>query len=165
MTRFHVKVCGLHLRSWGYWRTWQTLWGLSWEHESQVRVDGELLEEIEVENWLRQGCTMAPSLFNLYACVVAERWLERVSTVEGVGTYLLYKYDQKLFRRNTRGPSSSTLYECEFADNMGSTSYHPCGSQRSNQSIYLWQIALAWQWTSRRPNLWVVGSGIEDEDL
>ena len=67
--------------------------------KARIRVDGELLEEIEVENGLHQGCTMAPSLFNLYACVVAERWLDRVSDIEGVGTYLLYKYDLKLFRR------------------------------------------------------------------
>ena len=65
-------------------------------HESmkaRIRVDGE---EIEVENELRQGCTMAPSLFNLYACLVAERWLDGVTGVEGVGTYLLYKYETEI---------------------------------------------------------------------
>ena len=45
--------------------------------KARVRLDGELLEEIEVTNGLRQGCTMAPSLFNLYACAVADRWTER----------------------------------------------------------------------------------------
>ena len=86
--------------------------------KASIRVDGELLEETEIENGLRQRCTMARSLFNLYACVVAERWLHRNSDVEGIGTYLLYKYDQTLFRRNTRGASNSTLYECEFADDV-----------------------------------------------
>ena len=42
--------------------------------EARIRVDGELLEKIEVNNGLRQGCTMAPTLFNLYAGVVAEKW-------------------------------------------------------------------------------------------
>ena len=60
---------------------------------ARVRVDGELLDEIEVNNGLRQGCTMAPILFNLYACVVAERWLDRVQNEEGVGTRMLYKLD------------------------------------------------------------------------
>ena len=29
-------------------------------------------EDVEVDNGLRQGCSMAPTLFNLYACVVVE---------------------------------------------------------------------------------------------
>ena len=49
-------------------------------------MEGELLEEIEVDNGLRQGCTMVPTLFNLYACVVTESWLCRMRDVEGVGT-------------------------------------------------------------------------------
>ena len=39
--------------------------------KARVCIDGELLEEeISVDNGLRQGCTLAPTLFNLYACVV-----------------------------------------------------------------------------------------------
>ena len=53
-------------------------------------MDGELLEEIEVNNGLRQGCTMAPTLFNFYASVVAERWKEAVHDEEDVGTCMLY---------------------------------------------------------------------------
>ena len=41
--------------------------------EARIRVDGEILEEIEVNNGLRQGCTMALTLFNLYASVVSEK--------------------------------------------------------------------------------------------
>ena len=66
--------------------------------KARVRVDRELLEEIEVENGLHQGCTTAPSLFNLYACVVAERWLDRVSDVKGVGT-LVYIQSAILYVR------------------------------------------------------------------
>ena len=55
---------------------------------AKFRVDGEMLREIEVENGLRQGCTMARVLFNLCACVVTDRWLEGVYDVEGVGTCL-----------------------------------------------------------------------------
>ena len=68
----------------------------------RINVEGELLEEIEVENGLRQGCTMAPTLFHLYACVVAESWLCRMHDVEGVGTYLPYKPDQRLFSDTPR---------------------------------------------------------------
>ena len=55
-----------------------------------MKVDSELSKEICVSNGLRQGCTMAPTLFNLYSCVVAERWLDRVKEEEGVGTVLMY---------------------------------------------------------------------------
>ena len=86
--------------------------------EARVRVGGELLDEIEVRNGLRQGCTMATTLFNLYACVVAERWLERVKDVEGVGTCIYYKLDQQLFRKSTRGAEQECLTECQFTDDV-----------------------------------------------
>ena len=72
--------------------------------QTKVRIDGQLLDEIEVNNGLRQGCTMAPSLFNLYACVVAQRWMELVDGEgEGeMGTRLLYKLDKQLFQRYTQ---------------------------------------------------------------
>ena len=39
------------------------------------RLEGTSLEEITMENRLRQGCCMAPVLFNLYTCLVVERCL------------------------------------------------------------------------------------------
>ena len=61
---------------------------------------------------------MAPTLFNLYAHVVAESWLCRMRDVEGVGTYLLYKLDQRLFRRFTKNASEDILYKYEFGDDV-----------------------------------------------
>ena len=43
---------------------------------AQIRVNGKLLEDIDVDYSLRQGCPRAPTLFNLYACLVAQRWNE-----------------------------------------------------------------------------------------
>ena len=85
--------------------------------KARICVEGELLEEIEVENGLRQGCTMPPTLFNLCACVVAECWLCMMHNVEGVGT-LLYKPDQRLFRWYTKNACEDTLHKCEFADDV-----------------------------------------------
>ena len=68
---------------------------------ARIRVDGKLLGEIEMNSGLRQGCTMAPTLFNLYAEVVAEKWAEAVQSVEGVGVELLYMLGQQLFRRSS----------------------------------------------------------------
>ena len=46
--------------------------------EVRIRLDGALLEEFSVENRLRQGCCMAPVLFNLYTYLVIECWQARV---------------------------------------------------------------------------------------
>jgi hypothetical protein len=86
--------------------------------EAKIRVDGEFLEEVEVNNGLRQGCTMAPTLFNLYAGVVAERWMEEVQDIDDVGVELLYKLDQQLFRRSTKDAREVKVNKGEFADDV-----------------------------------------------
>ena len=74
------------------------------------------LEKIQVNNGLRQGCTMASTLFNIYASVVAERWTEAVQGIEEAGIELHYKLDQQLFRRSTRGTSKVRALKVEFAN-------------------------------------------------
>ena len=63
---------------------------------AKIRLDGTILEGINVRNGLRQGCYMAPVLFNLYTCLVVERWLSKLEGSEGVGIIAHYKYDQRL---------------------------------------------------------------------
>ena len=75
-----------------------------------------VLEEISVQNGLRQGCCMAPVLFNLYTCLVVERWLAKLEGVDGTVITVHYKYDQRLFRRYTRNAMLRWLIECLFAD-------------------------------------------------
>ena len=74
--------------------------------KAKICLGGELLEEIDVENGLRQGCCMAPVLFNLYT----------TETVDGVRVTLNYKLDKKLFRRYTRNASKQNVPECLFAN-------------------------------------------------
>ena len=84
--------------------------------EAQIRLDNTLLEEIEVNNGLRQGCYMAPAYFNLYSCLVVERWVARMEGVERAGVYLRYKNDGKIFRRYARNAQEIKITECQFAD-------------------------------------------------
>ena len=73
----------------------------SFHHRMQANIclDGSVSEQLEVINGLRQGCGVAPVLFNLFSYVVIERWRARLEEVEGVGFDLHLKYDEKLFRR------------------------------------------------------------------
>ena len=41
---------------------------------ARVRLSGRLTEDIYVNNGLRQGCTLAPTLFNLYFAAVMSSW-------------------------------------------------------------------------------------------
>ena len=61
---------------------------------------------------------MAPTLFNLYVCVVGERWLSRVAEMEDVRSYLRHQFDQQLFRTYTRNASEDTIKECQVAVNV-----------------------------------------------
>ena len=66
--------------------------------QAQIRLSDTMLDPIDINNGLRQGCTMAPVLFNLYSCAMIERWYERVRDLEGSGIYLRCKLDQRLLR-------------------------------------------------------------------
>ncbi len=117
MTQSHEKLFGRHFRSLGIPDGTITLIQSFHEHmKAKIRANGELLEDIDVGKGLRQGYSMAPTLFNLYACLVAERWKELVAGIEGVGIVWRYKLDQKLFRRYTRNACETQLMECQFAD-------------------------------------------------
>ena len=67
--------------------------------EAKIRLDGELLQDINVENGLRQGCCMAPILFNLYTTLVIEHWQDQMADSEEVGVTVQYKQDKKLWPR------------------------------------------------------------------
>ena len=60
----------------------------SFHHRMQAKIclDGSVSERFEVSNRLRQGCCMAPVLFNLFSCLVIERWRARLEEVEGVAS-------------------------------------------------------------------------------
>ena len=83
---------------------------------AKIWLDGTATEGIKVQNGLRQGCCMAPVLFNLYTCLVIERWLSKVEGNEGVGIIAHYKYNQKLLQRYIKNASVHWVTECLFAD-------------------------------------------------
>ena len=132
--------------------------------KASIRINGELLEEIDVGNGLRQVCTMAPVLFNLFACLVLERWSSRIAGVEGVGTCLLHKFDRKLFRRSTRNTLESQMTECQFADDAALLATTRAGAEQAMLSYIDVAGALGLCINLQKTKLMVVGHNIMDEE-
>ena len=65
--------------------------------KARVRADSELLEEIKVTNCLRYGYTLASTVFNIYASVAVEYWLDSIKTIDNVGTLIIIRQDTLLF--------------------------------------------------------------------
>ena len=61
--------------------------------EAKVRVRDTVTDEFEVRNGLWQGCTMAPTLFNLYFNAMVSVWHEQC---DEDGIPVLYKHGRKL---------------------------------------------------------------------
>ena len=132
--------------------------------EASICIDVELLDRIEVKNGLKQECTLAPTLFNLYACVVIERWLEKVREVEGVGTKVLCKFHPQLFRRSTRGANHRLATECQFADDVALLAYSREAAEGDirtyQQTVKAFDLTLS----TTKMKFIVVGHGMTEEE-
>ena len=132
--------------------------------EAKIRLDQKLLEEIEVNNGLRQGCTLAPTLFNLYACAVQETWWNKINNIQGVGAHILYKLDKQLFRRYTKGAKEKYITEGQFADDVALLTVTREAAERA---IGLYQsVAKSFGLTVsiNKTKFMVIGSNITHED-
>ena len=70
--------------------------------KARMRTKGDLLGTLDVENGLRQGCTLALTLFNIYTCLVAERWYVRVPEIDVIGVRVKYKFDRNYLEGTLR---------------------------------------------------------------
>ena len=132
---------------------------------AQIRLNGELLEGIGVNIGLRQGCTIAPTLFNLYSCAVTERWLSRVQHVEGVGTTMLYKLVQQLFRRSTSGAEEYDIGECQFADDVALLATSRAGAEEAIGAYHSTATAFGLTVSFSKIKFLVAGHGVTEEDM
>ena len=80
---------------------------------AEVNVGGQVTPEFEVCNGLRQGCVIAPTLFNLYFALVMEQWRTKCKEF---GVDVLYKCGGKLVGERTRRPYNVRVMGLMFAD-------------------------------------------------
>ena len=75
--------------------------------EAGVRVGSTVTDNFEVQNGLRQGCKMAPVLFNVYFNAKVARWCNQTGEAD---VPILYHHGRKLVRDRT---AKSRLCTCD----------------------------------------------------
>ena len=81
--------------------------------EAEVTISSFTSLSFSVTNVLRQGCTIAPTLFALYLNRVIECWWGHCKSR---GVKVFYKYGGKLVGKRTRKPMNFEITELLFAD-------------------------------------------------
>ena len=69
-----------------------------------------------MDNGLRQGCTIAPVLFNLFMCAVMERWHRLIDGDGDIGLRILQYRQDTLFPTRLKPTLTIQATECQFAD-------------------------------------------------
>ncbi len=83
------------------------------EMKAEVLVDGQTTPEIDVTNGLRQGYSIAPTLFNLYFNAVIMCWRDHCPSL---GVDILYKCCGKFIGERTWRLSVDKVTELLFTD-------------------------------------------------
>ena len=130
--------------------------------QAEVTVDGQVAPKFEVCNGLRQGCVIAPTLFNLYFGLVIEQWRTKCSEI---GVDVHYKCGGRLVGQRTRRPSKVRVTELLFADDAAAV-----GTSRESMeyaAVELEKIVRAWGLTLSvgKTKLVVAGAPSSVEDL
>ena len=104
---------------------------------ARIRVSGTLTDSISVSNGLRQGCTLAPTLFNIYFSAVVSHWCSQ-SSVPGVE--ILYRLGRKLVGDRTAKSrlNSVSVTESQFADDAAL--YTTSRQNMEIMSTSLWHV-------------------------
>ena len=88
---------------------------LHYDTQVKVRVNGKCSEPFSVNNGVKQGCVLAPMLFNIFIDFVLRKINERL----GVTVSIMYRKDGKLVRSRTKklhGPVN--INHLMYADDM-----------------------------------------------
>ena len=128
--------------------------------KAEVTVNGATTDSIDVTNGLRQGCTIAPTLFNLYFNLVIAEWRRRCGCF---GAEVLYKCAGKLVGERTRRPLKTTVTELQFADDAALVGISREEIERAARVLD--EVTSEWGLTVSLPKtkLLVVGASVEED--
>ena len=131
---------------------------------AEIRVGSTVTDRFEVRNGLRQGCTLAPTLFNIYFSAMVADWCNRSSCV---GVSVLYKHGRKLVGDRTAKfrLSEMRVTESQFADDVALYAT----SRDSFESVAAEFVKLASEWgltvSTEKTKGMVVGEGLNESDV
>ena len=133
--------------------------------QATLQLDGETTDTIEVSDGLRQGCCMAPMLFNLHAYAFVERFLAEVEGLEGVGVTLNYKIDGRLFRHYTNNSNKKHLTEMQFADDTALLATSRSGAVVALKGYMKIAACFGSSLNVQKTKLMVTGREVAEEDI
>ena len=99
--------------------------------QARLKVDGELTQSLEYNSGVKQGCKLAPTLFDIYAAVLP--WLDFKKIKHTCSVQIRLRYDGDLFdlRRLKVKTKALTEFirEAQYADDIAIFSDTPEGPQ------------------------------------
>ena len=131
---------------------------------AEVRVGSTVTDRFEVWNGLRQGCTLAPTLFNIYFSAMVADWRNRSS---GAGVSVLYKHGRKLVGDRTAKSrlSEMRVTESQFADDVALYATF----RDSFESVAAEFVKVTSEWgltvSTEKTKGMVVGEGLNESDV
>ena len=132
--------------------------------EAEVRVGTSLSDSFEVRNGLWQGCTLAPTLFNIYFSAVVASW-RRGDTEAGVD--VLFRHGRKLVGDRTAKSRLSVMRvtDFQFADDVALyTTSRGCletMARKFAEGARRWGLTVSIEKTKRM----AVGESLSNEDV
>jgi exonuclease III len=102
-----------------------------------VSCNGTNSDPFDVNVGVKQGCVLAPVLFNIYLVAVTLTSRHQMSPSDGI--QIRYRFDGGLFNlrrlKATTRTRTTTIYELQYADDAASTAHDPENLQHQTSSL------------------------------
>ena len=127
----------------------------------QVMVGGKKNPPDISQQWPQTGgCTIAPTLFNLFFNLVIEQWHQQY---QALGVEVLYKCSGRLVGARTRSPAHTLVSQLLFADDACAVTTLRAGMEQAVEVLL--RVTSQWELTVSIPKtkLMVVCEGLQED--